>query len=84
MLPTSTPAILTKGDEVQIVWHRERLCIGISEGAIHRAMGLPESKASQARREEYVDENMGRIISIASDRLLSSRDGYVRIEEGEL
>lgn len=84
MLPTSTPTILSKGDEVQIVWQREGLRIGISEGAIHRAMGLPQSKASQTRREQYVDENMGRIISIAQDRLLSARDGYVRLDAGEL
>ena len=75
---------MSKGDEVQIVWPREGLRIGISEGAINRAMGHPQSKASQARREEYVDENMGRIIRIAQDRLLSARDGYVRIEAGEL
>ena len=84
MLPTSTPTILSKGDEVQIVWHREGLRIGISEGAIHRAMGCPQNKASQARREQFVDENMGRIISIAQDRLLSSLDGYVRLDAGEL
>ena len=84
MLPTSTPTILSKGDEVQIVWPSEGLRIGISEGAIHRAMGSPKSKASQTRREEYVDENMGRIISIAKDRLLSAGDGYVRIDAGEL
>lgn len=84
MLPTSTPTILSKDDEVQIVWHREGLRIGISERAIHRAMGCPQAKASQTRREQYVDENMGGIISIAEDRLLSSRDGYVRIDEGEL
>jgi hypothetical protein len=84
MLPTSTPTILSKDDEVQIVWHLERLRIGISQDAIDRAMGRPQAKPSQARREEYVDENMGRIISIAQDRLLSSNDGYVRIDAGEL
>ena len=84
MLPTSTPTILSKADEVQIVWLREGLRMGVSEGAIHRAMGLPLGKVSQARREEYVDENSGRIISIAKDYLLSSRDGHVRIEVGDL
>ena len=84
MLPTSTPTILSEGDEVQIVWHRERLTIGISADAIHRAMGRPQGKPSQARREEYVDEHIGRIIGIARDRLLSARDGYARIEAGEL
>ena len=80
MLPTSTPTILSKGDEVQIVWHPECLRIGISEGAIHRAMGCPQTKASQTRREQYVFENMGRFISITENRLLSSRNGYVRID----
>ena len=47
---------MSKGDEVQIVWQQEGLRIGISEGAMYRTMGLPQSKASQARREEYVDE----------------------------
>jgi len=84
MLLTSNPTILSKDDEVQIVWQRDGLRIGTTADAIHRAMGLLRSKASQAGREEYVDENMGRIISIAKDRLLSSRDGYVRLSEGEL
>ena len=41
-------------------------------------------RVGKTQREEYVDENMGRIISIAEDRLLSSQEGYVRIDAGEL